>query len=247
MTRKSDKRDVIYSQTLEKVTDFVFDEAVVQVFKDMIGRSVPGYGSLISMMPVLVNKYVTPNTQCYDLGCSLGAVTLAMRHSINVEGVKIVAIDNSSAMVETCRSYIDKDNSQLPVEIKCDDIRNSTIENASFVALNFTLQFIEPNERISVLKKIYNGMNENGVLLMSEKISFANDEEQQWMSDLHVEFKKANGYSDMEISQKRSALDNVLIPETLEQHKTRLKAAGFKNVMVWFQCFNFISILAIKS
>ena len=246
MNKKSSKRDVIYTQTLEKVTDFVFDEAVVQVFKDMIGRSVPGYGSLISMMPVLVNKYVMPNTHCYDLGCSLGAVTLAMRHSINVDGVRIVAIDNSSAMVEKCRAYIDSDKSQIPVDIKCDDIRNTAIENASFVALNFTLQFIDQNERMSVIKNIYNGMNENGVLLMSEKISFDDDKEQQWMSDLHVEFKKANGYSDMEISQKRTALDNVLIPETLQQHKARLKAAEFTKVMVWFQCFNFVSILAIK-
>lgn len=246
MNKKSSKRDVIYTQTLEKVTDFVFDEAVVQVFKDMIGRSVPGYGSLISMMPVLVNKYVMPNTHCYDLGCSLGAVTLAMRHSINVDGVRIVAIDNSSAMVEKCRAYIDGDKSQIPVDIKCDDIRNTAIENASFVALNFTLQFIDQNERMSVIKNIYNGMNENGVLLMSEKISFDDDKEQQWMSDLHVEFKKANGYSDMEISQKRTALDNVLIPETLQQHKVRLKAAGFAKVIVWFQCFNFVSILAIK-
>ena len=246
MNSKSSKRDVIYTQTLEKVTDFVFDEAVVQVFKDMIGRSVPGYGSLISMMPVLLNKYVTPNSHCYDLGCSLGAVTLAMRHSINVDDVKIVAIDNSSAMVEKCRAYIDGDKSEVPVDIKCDDIRNSTIENASFVALNFTLQFIDPNERISVIQNIYNGMNENGVLLMSEKISFTDEQEQQWMNDLHIEFKKANGYSDMEISQKRTALDNVLIPETLQQHKARLKAAGFKKIMVWFQCFNFVSILAIK-
>ncbi|MCW8911598.1 MAG: carboxy-S-adenosyl-L-methionine synthase CmoA [Gammaproteobacteria bacterium] len=246
MTEKSDKRDVIYSQTLEKVTDFVFDESVVQVFKDMIGRSVPGYGSLLSMMPVLINRYVMPDSQCYDLGCSLGAVTLAMRHSIHVDGVKIVAVDNSSAMVEKCRAYIENDKSQVPVDIKCDDIRNSVIENASFVALNFTLQFIEPAERMSVIEKIYSGMNKNGVLLMSEKISFEDDKEQQWMSDLHVEFKKANGYSDMEISQKRSALDNVLIPETLEQHKKRLKEAGFEKVMVWFQCFNFISVLAIK-
>ncbi|MDH5473827.1 MAG: carboxy-S-adenosyl-L-methionine synthase CmoA [Gammaproteobacteria bacterium] len=246
MVEKSNKRDVIYTQTLEKVADFVFDENVVQVFKDMIGRSVPGYGSLISMMPVLVKKYVKQNTRCYDLGCSLGAVTLAMRHSITAEAVKIVAIDNSPAMVAKCRSYIAGDKAKIPVEIRCEDIRNTVIKNASFVALNFTLQFIELDERTSVIEEIYNGMNDDGVLLISEKISFDNEVEQKWMTDLHIEFKKANGYSDMEISQKRTALEKVLIPETEAQHIKRLKAAGFKKIMVWFQCFNFISILAVK-
>ena len=246
MSEESNKPDVIYSQQLEKVADFVFDESVVNVFRDMISRSVPGYGSLISMIPVLVNRYVQANSRCYDLGSSLGAVTLAMRHSIKKQGVKIIAIDNSPAMVEKCKAFIERDSSRVPVDIRCEDIRDSKIENASFVALNFTLQFIDPKERMSVIKKIFNGLNSQGVLLMSEKISFNDEVEQQWMTDLHIEFKKANGYSDMEISQKRTALEKVLIPETLEQHKERLMQAGFNHVMVWFQCFNFISILAVK-
>lgn len=246
MADHSDKPDLIYSQSLEKVADFVFDENVVNVFRDMIGRSVPGYGSLISMIPVLVNKYVQKNTVCYDLGCSLGAVTLAMRHSINVENVSIRAIDNSPAMVEKCQKYIAMDNSSIPVDISCEDIRETKIEHASFIALNFTLQFIDPAERTSVIEKIYQGMTDQGVLLLSEKISFEDESEQQWMTDLHFEFKRANGYSDMEISQKRTALENVLIPETLAEHKQRLQAAGFSKVLVWFQCFNFVSILAIK-
>lgn len=246
MTSNTGKPDVIYSQTLEKVTDFVFDDKVADVFRDMIGRSVPGYGSLVSMIPVLAREYVQPASHCYDLGCSLGAVTLALRHSILGDDVKIVAVDNSSAMVSKCQDYINNDASDIPVEIICDDIRNIEIIKASFVALNFTLQFITPDERLTILKRIFDGMNNNGVLLLSEKICFDNERDQQWMTDLHVAFKKANGYSDMEISQKRSALENVLIPETLAVHKKRLHEAGFEKVIVWYQCFNFISLLAIK-
>ncbi len=243
---QSSEQDAIYSQPREAITDFVFDESVVKVFQDMIGRSVPGYSTLLSMIPVLVRQNVQQNSRCYDLGCSLGAATLAMRHSINQSGVNIIAVDNSSAMTEKCREYIEKDSSNVPVEILCDDINNIKIEQASIVVMNFTLQFFDKEKRADVIKKIFSGLNKGGALLLSEKIEFENKDDQQWITDLHHEFKKANGYSDLEISQKRTALEDVLIPETVKQHKERLKKAGFEKSIVWFQCFNFISILAIK-
>jgi len=243
---KSSRQDALYSEPREAIADFVFDQSVVQVFQDMIGRSVPAYSTLLSMIPVLIRQYVQQDSRCYDLGCSLGAATLAMRHSINKSGVRIVAVDNSEAMTEQCRDYIKNDNADVPVEILCDDISNVDMVDASIVVMNFTLQFIEKEKRPGLIEKIYNGLNENGVLLLSEKIEFEDDEEQEWMTGLHHEFKKANGYSALEISQKRTALEDVLIPETVNQHKKRLQQAGFKKSIVWFQCFNFVSILAIK-
>lgn len=243
---KPPKRDAIYSQPREAITDFVFDESVVQVFQDMIGRSVPGYSTLLSMIPVLVRQYIQKNSRGYDLGCSLGAATLAMRHSINQSGVEIIAVDNSPAMTEKCQQYIEKDNSEVPVKVFCDDINNIKIEQASMVVMNFTLQFFDKENRGGIIEKIFNGLNKGGVLLLSEKIKFEQKDEQQWASGLHYEFKKANGYSELEISQKRTALEDVLIPETIRQHQQRLKQAGFEKTMVWFQCFNFISLLAIK-
>ena len=240
-------QDRLYSQPREAITDFVFDQSVVKVFQDMIGRSVPGYSTLLSMLPVMVKQYVQQDSRCYDLGCSLGAATLAMRHSINKSGVNIVAVDNSAAMVDQCREYIKQDSANVPVKILCDDdINNINIEHASMVIMNFTLQFFEKENRSSLIDKIYSGLNKNGVLLLSEKIECENNEEQEWMTDLHHGFKKANGYSDLEISQKRTALEDVLVPETVRQHKERLQQAGFKKSAVWFQCFNFVSILAVK-
>ena len=112
--------------------------------------------------------------------------------------------------------------------------------------MNFTLQFIPLVERKDILAKIYNGLNKGGCLILSEKLAFADIDENEMQIDLHHAFKKSNGYSDLEIAQKRSALENVLIPETKEMHVQRLKETGFIQVFPWFQCFNFSSFIAIK-
>jgi tRNA (cmo5U34)-methyltransferase len=120
------------------------------------------------------------------------------------------------------------------------------IRNASFVVLNLTLQFLHPDQRSDVIQKVADGLNSGGALLLSEKICFADSQQQALLTDLHHDFKRAHGYSDLEISQKRSAIENLLIPETLEAHVQRLRGAGFRTVAPWFQCFNFASILAVK-
>jgi len=242
---KHTSQDNLYSISTEKITDFVFDDKVVSVFTDMIRRSVPGYGTLLSMLPVIVRYFVSPNSRCYDLGCSQGACTLAIRHSLQVKNVKIIAVDNSPAMVASCRERISQDHANTPVELICEDLCSTPVENASLVVMNFTLQFIEPAARPALIETIFNGLNNGSALLLSEKIQLA-DKENQLMTELHETFKRANGYSELEISQKRTALENVLLPETIAQHKQRLFAAGFSRVIVWFQCFNFVSLLAVK-
>lgn len=246
---ESDKhraQDQLYSQPREAITGFVFDEAVVSVFEDMIGRSVPGYSTLLSMLPVLARRFVTPGSNCYDLGCSLGASTLALQQVINVNDVRIFAVDNSAAMVEQCRTNIERHPALAQVVVQMADVCETDIDNASMVLMNFTLQFIEAGLRNNLVEKIFSGLNPGGVFVLSEKIKFDDNQEQQRMTDLHHAFKKANGYSDLEISQKRTALENVLVPETIDEHRDRLVKAGFSEVMVWFQCFNFVSFIAIK-
>ncbi|TNF34665.1 MAG: carboxy-S-adenosyl-L-methionine synthase CmoA [Gammaproteobacteria bacterium] len=239
-------QDSIYKHPREAITGFVFDESVTRVFQDMISRSVPGYASILAMLPVLVRKYIQPDTRCYDLGCSLGAATLAMRHAINVRGVEIIAVDNAESMIAKCREYIHADKSKIPVQLQCADIKDVAIENASFVVMNFTLQFVAPTQRQALLTNICAGMKPGAAMILSEKIIDQNPQQQTWMTELHHEFKRANGYSELEISQKRTALENVLIPDTFELHEQRLRAAGFSQVMMWFRCFNFVSMLAVK-
>lgn len=239
-------KDHIYSKSLGEIADFRFNEQVADVFSDMIGRSVPGYRSIITMIETLTEHYSQPGSTLYDLGCSLGAATLSMRRGITTEGCKIVSVDNSEAMVERCRKAIERDHNPTPVEILCTDIRDVKIHQASVVVLNFTLQFIPPDERSRLLKKIGVGMRPGGVVILSEKVRFEDDHVNGLLADIHHDFKRAHGYSDLEISQKRTALENVLIPETIATHRARLLEAGFTSVDVWFQCFNFMSMLAIK-
>ena len=240
-----EREDRLYAANMEKITDFVFDERVVRVFSDMVRRSVPGYATLLSMLPVIVRCFVSAGSRCYDLGCSQGACTLAIRHSLQHEDVSIIAVDNSPSMVASCREQVAQDHGRAPVETVCEDVTVTDIVNASLVVMNFTLQFIEPGQRPELLRRIYQGLNPGGALLLSEKIRL-DEKEARLMTALHEEFKRANGYSELEISQKRSALENVLVTESLQEHKQHLHDAGFSQVVVWFQCFNFVSLLAVK-
>lgn len=245
MTRFDQQPDDIYQTPLETVPDFKFDQAVARVFPDMIQRSVPGYAETVAMSGIIAGRYAQPHTNLYDLGCSLGAVTLAMRHAVRVPGCHILGIDNSESMIERANHFVALDDGQVPVTMLCDDITRYPLHNASVTSLNFVLQFIAVEHRFDLLKHIADHTVENGVLILSEKIKF-NDDEQRIQDALHLDFKRANGYSDLEIAQKRSAIEHVLIPETEQVHCERLRAAGFRHVVRWYQCFNFVSFLAIR-
>ncbi len=238
--------DNLYSTPRDHIVDFAFDAGVAAVFPDMIRRSVPGYGEIIALTGLLAERYAQPGSRCYDLGCSLGAATLSMRRRIPHGDCRIIAVDNSAAMLDQARRHIEQDNTRLPVELLCDDVRTVGIENASVVVLNFTLQFIPPAERLPLLQRIHAGLRPGGVLVLSEKITFANELEQDFNTEQHHAFKRANGYSDLEISQKRTALEKVLIPDTQEQHEERLRWAGFQRSECWFRCFNFASFVAFR-
>ena len=239
--------DNIFSQPLDKVDSFSFDQQVVQVFPDMIKRSVPGYENIINSIAMITQRCAVDNSNLYDLGCSLGAATLSMRRGLAEKtGCNIISVDNSSAMVESCQQHIKAYKSDIPVTVLQDDICNIKIENASVVVLNFTLQFLTPEKRLSLLTNIYQGLLPGGVLVLSEKFIFDDEKSNQLLVDLHLDFKRSHGYSELEISQKRSSLDNVLISDTVEQHYERLQQAGFQHNNLWYQYFNFGSILSIK-
>lgn len=195
---------------------------------------------------MLAERFVQPDTQVYDLGCSLGAATLSVRRNVNQPGCKIIAVDNSPAMVERCRRHIDAWKASTPVEVIEGDIRDIEIHNASMVVLNFTLQFLEPADRQLLLNKIYQGLNPGGALVLSEKFSFEDANVGELLFNMHHDFKRANGYSELEISQKRSMLENVMLTDSVETHKARLRSAGFEHSELWFQCFNFGSLVALK-
>jgi tRNA (cmo5U34)-methyltransferase len=242
----TDSRDTLYADPLSEHGLFTFDDSVARVFPDMIKRSVPGYATIVSMTGLLAGKYAIAGSALYDLGCSLGASTLAMRQNVQQPDCQIFAVDNSAAMLQRCKSIVDTDTYDIPVVLTCTDLQDVAIENASVVVLNFTLQFIPRKLRDEVIARIYRGLLPGGIMVLSEKVTFEDPHLDALNIELHHQFKRANGYSDMEVARKRSALENVLLPETLNQHKARIASAGFSSCDVWFQCFNFASLIALK-
>ena len=243
----SDKpRDNIYATPQSMIVDFAFDEKVAGVFPDMIRRSVPGYETVITLLGLIAERYAQPDSRIYDFGSSLGAATLSMRSRVTHDSCRIIAVDNSTAMTERCRQILSADSSPVAVDVICADIRDVRVVQASLVVLNFTLQFIPAEQRQALLDQIYAGLLPGGALVLSEKLAFDSTQEQAFQTDMHLDFKKANGYSELEISQKRTALEKVLVPDSFEVHRQRLRQAGFARVYRWFQCFNFASLITIK-
>lgn len=212
----------------------------------MLRRSIPGYAASIQAIGTLAARHAQAGTRCYDLGCSLGAATLAMRKKIAVADCRIIAVDSAPAMVERCRDILAEEKSDTDVSILEADVRQIEISRASMVVMNYTLQFLPVDERADMISKIHAGMIDGGVFVLSEKVVDEDPQVEEMLVELHHEFKRRNAYSDLEISRKRAALENVLIPDTVAAHKQRLNDAGFRHSGTWLRYFNFISIVAIK-
>ena len=243
-------RDKLFAEPLAQIGDFAFDAEVVRVFPDMIKRSVPGYPTIVETTGLIAGQYARPDTLIYDLGCSLGAATQSMRRHVRTSGCRIIAVDNSAPMVERCGEYLRAQDAMVeeltPVEVLEGDITRFPLQPCSVVVLNFTLQFITPGQRLDLLAAIQQALVPGGLLILSEKLAFADPRTQHSLETMHYAFKRANGYSELEIAQKRSAIEKVMLPDTLETHLDRLCQAGFSHSHSWFQSLNFCSMMAHK-
>ena len=227
--------------------DFVFNEQVADVFEDMAVRSIPGYETIVSTIGGFAKKYYRSNSNIYDLGCSLGGVTFEICKQLGESDFNLVAIDNSEAMIERLVEKKTKIGGlENSVKVLCEDISDTAIENASVVILNFTLQFLPPKCRNQLIKRIYNALIPGGILVLSEKIVLDDKSLNNLFIEMYHKFKESNGYSELEISQKRLALENILIPEPISVHKSRHVSAGFNSFEVWFQHLNFVSMISLK-
>ncbi len=228
---------------------FRFDEAVAAVFPDMISRSVPGYRFNLELVAAIARRHVLPHTRVYDLGCSLGAMTLSIRSALASlpeppEAVEMVGVDSSPAMIDRARSQLAAFQSPYRTDLTCGDLQQVTVENASLVVLGYTLQFIPEEERAAVIGRIRTGLVPGGVLVLAEKVHEPDPAAERLMTDLHHDFKRANGYSELEIAHKRQALENVLRTETVAEHESRLRAAGFDHVVMLSRHYGFCLWLA---
>ena len=238
-------RDRLFNKKM-KPSSFAFNQEVAEVFPDMLERSIPGYGKTIDSIRFLASKYSRKETNCYDLGCSLGASSIALGEGAAHNDCKIIAIDKSSSMTKRFSEIIKREKLNLNIQIFNEDVIDAKITNASIVIMNFTLQFIRKQDRQYVLDKIYNGLNDGGLLLLSEKIIEGDEKINNLLINLHENFKLENLYTKEEIQNKKESIKNVLIEDEISTHQSRLSESGFTKFGIWLQHFNFASFVAIK-
>ena len=235
-------RDEVFRHPREQIVDFVFDETVAAAFPDMIRRSVPGYETVVPITGLIAARHARSGGNCYDLGCSLGATALAILRQLQTPNCRIIAVDNSEAMLDRARTL---HGDEARIEWVQADLRDVAIENACAVVMNYTLQFVPSADRLALLTRIREGLDPSGVLIVSEKVRFADEWRQNYFDHTHAAYKRANGYSALEVAQKRAALEQVLVPDRMEDHEARFEAAGFGRVHEWFRCLNWVSYVAM--
>ncbi len=239
-------KDAIYSTPRDPVPPFEFNAAVADVFDDMVHRSVPMYGEIIRRQAQLLERCCRPGARIVDLGCSTGNLAMALCDRMPAGTFEMVAVDSSQPMLDIFKKRLDAMNRSGDIATRCHDIRQVTIERTDAVVVNFTLQFIPPLDRGLLLQRIYDALEPGGILLFSEKIIHSNPGLSDLQVDFYYRFKREHGYSELEISQKREALENVLVPETMEMHHDRLRRCGFSGIDVWLKWFNFCSWICTK-
>ena len=243
---KSGDADQLFTTPGSNSSDFRFDQKVASVFDDMVSRSVPFYVEMQRMTAELAADFAVDGTNLYDIGCSTATTLLALDKTLQKQ-VKFIGIDNSPEMLAKAEEKMKQQNVYRPYEFQVADLnKGMMIQNASVVTLLLTLQFVRPLYRERVMRQVFEGMNENGCLIMIEKLTSEDTIFNRLFIDHYYDYKRRNGYSDMEIANKREALENVLIPYRMEENFDLLRLVGFKHVEVFFRWYNFCGIIAVK-
>jgi tRNA (cmo5U34)-methyltransferase len=238
-------RDTLFD--IEAPADkFEFNERVAEVFDDMLDRSVPFYKEVIAMTSEILGRSLLAGDTVYDLGCSTGTMLLHLARMLELKSLKFVGVDNSKAMLDKALRKAEMFSLADRIDIIEQDITQTDFSGAGGVILNYTLQFINPAVRPDFLKKIHNGLRTGGVLILSEKVVSQDKEINEQFQDSYHQYKKRHGYSELEIANKREALENVLIPLSIQENTDMLLQSGFSRAETFFQWFNFVSIIACK-
>ena len=240
-------KDEVFKESLSVIEDFRFGENVASVFDDMLTRSVPFYPEMQRMIGEMAADFAAPGSRIYDLGCSTGTTLIHLDQVLGERDVTFVGVDNSEDMLTKCRQKMAEFDFSNKVELTCADLNQGIyVEDASIALMVLTLQFIRPLHRDKLIKSIYEGLRENGALILVEKVLGEDSFFNRSFIKYYYDFKKKNGYSELEISQKREALENVLIPYRLKENQEMLEHAGFHCVEVFFKWYNFTGIVAVK-
>lgn len=243
----TDEPDRLFARGEATPGGFRFDAEVARVFADMIARSVPGYAETVALTGWLAGRFGQDRTHLYDLGCSLGATLFACLRATHDRELSAVGVDASAPMLERARDQLARLELPRQPDFLEADVREIEFEPSSFVALNWTLQFVPVDDREALLRRIHDALVPGGALVLSEKIVEEDAGAQTLLDRLHLDFKRAQGYSELEIAAKRSAIEDVLVPETLAAHRARLARAGFATTAVVARTLNFATLLAVRA
>lgn len=238
--------DQVFKEKINKAKDFEFNTEVVHVFDDMVVRSVPYYSEIQRMIGEIAGRHARPNTSLYDLGCSTGATFLSLSKHVD-KTVKLVGIDESQEMLDKCNENLLEHNVVNALSLRTDDLNKPVnIKNASVVVLCLTLQFVRPMNRAKLIESIYSQLNKGGCLIIVEKVLGEGQDFNREFIEHYYSMKKRNNYSELEIAQKREALENILIPYKLSENIQMLFEAGFKECETFFKWYNFAGLVALK-
>lgn len=236
-------KDKIFLNPLQK--QFEFDEGVASVFDDMARRSIPYYSESLNLSVDFALNFIQPHSNIYDLGCSTGNFLIELaKNASKIDCINLIGIDNSIPMIE--RAKLKTQTYGYKIDFHCDDFLNYPLKDASVIIANYTMQFIRPLNRPKMIEKIFNGLKNEGIFIMSEKMSTQDKILDKKMIDRYYLYKKEQGYTHNEINAKRESLENVLIPYSLDENISMLKSSGFKNVEVIFKWVNFGTLIARK-
>lgn len=234
-------KDKVFKKSIAK--KFEFDEAVASVFDDMLSRSVPFYDDVHKLIISLILTEQKDTKSVLDLGSSTAKFLLDL-HSKMSATMKLKGLDNSKAMLarakQKCQAF------GADIELELIDMLDYDYGDEDVIVANYTLQFIRPMQRTELVKRLHDSLNDDGLFIFSEKIVFNDKKLDKEIIDIYYKYKKEQGYSEYEISQKREALENVLIPFTIKENIQMCKDAGFTNVKTIFQWANFVTFVAKK-
>ena len=237
-------RDQIFNDDTAEVEPFRFDERVAAVFDDMAVRSIPLYREMQALAASLVAARIDSNAKVLDLGCSTGTALALIQQRVRDASVHYVGVDASGAMLAQCRRKVEAFGTSASVELVEADMRKFPEGKYAVILCLYTLQFLPVEERLDLLSRLRNNLEEGGVLLLAEKVHHDAEEVEIPLTELYYDFKRANGYSELEIARKREALENVLVPQTIREHEKNLNAAGFSRVELVMKWYTFTTWMA---
>jgi len=239
-------KDTLFTDSTSPAQDFQFSPKVAEVFDDMLERSVPFYKEIIAMTASLLATFVGPQQLVYDLGCSTGATVIELARRLAHLQLHFIGVDNSEAMIQKASLKAEIYTKTKAVDFVQADILNFPLRSPAAILLHYTLQFIRPLQRLEFTHRLHTALQPGGLLLVCEKtISHTPDFNRAFIS-YYLDFKRRQGYSEIEIAKKREALENILVPFSTSETILLLRQAGFEQVEPFFQWFNFSGLVAKK-